>query len=65
MSGNKGGIACRGRHWTMAATFRKVGEFDTSQEKWSQYVDRLRHFFTANAIVNVEEKRLVFLAFIG
>ena len=49
----------------MAATFRKVGEFDTSQEEWSQYVDRLRHFFTVNAIVNVEEKRLVFLAFIG
>ena len=64
-SGDKGGIACLQRHWTMAATLGMVEEFDAVQEERSQYVERLWHFFVANGIDTAEKKRSVFLAVIG
>jgi len=50
-----GGIAL------MAATFGRVEEFDSKKEEWSQYMERLQHFFVANDIVDAEKKRAVFL----
>ena len=47
------------------ATFGKVDEFDPSKEEWSQYVERLTHFFQANEIDEAEKKRAVFLSVIG
>ena len=49
----------------MMAMFGKVDEFDASKEEWSQYVERLTHFFLANGIDEVEKKRAVFLSVIG
>ena len=50
---------------TMAATLGKVEEFDSNREEWSQYVERLGHFFLANGITEEAKKRSVFLAVIG
>ena len=48
----------------MAATFGKIGEFDANKEEWTQYVERLDYFFVANAIIDAEQKRAVFLTVI-
>ena len=49
----------------MAATFGKVEEFDSKKEEWSQYVEKLQHFFVANDIVDAEKKGAVFLSVVG
>ena len=46
-------------------TLGKVEEFDSSKEEWTQYVERLGHFFTANGITDAGKKRAVFLSIIG
>ena len=46
------------------ATFGKVEEFDNARVDWSQYEERLGHFFTANGIIE-EQKRAVLLTVIG
>lgn len=49
----------------MAAILGKVEEFDSKKEEWSQYVERLDHFFAANVIEDAARKRSVFLSVIG
>ena len=48
----------------VATTFGRVEEFDANREEWSQYVERLGHFFEANGINDRDRKRSVFLAVI-
>ena len=45
----------------MAAT-GKIDEFDRDKEDWPQYVERVGHFFVANAIDSAERKQALFLA---
>ena len=40
----------------MAALIGAVGEFDAEKEDWTQYAERLSHFFEANLIVDKERK---------
>ena len=40
----------------MTASIGAIGEFDPAQEQWTQYRERLSHFFTANGIVEGEKK---------
>ena len=47
------------------AVFSKVEEFDGNRENWTQYVERLGHFFDANGITQAEKKRAIFLSVIG
>ena len=42
------------------ATFGKVHEFDANKEEWSQYEERLSHFFLANGIDDAEKKELCY-----
>ena len=49
----------------MAAHFGKIGEFDEKQEEWTQYVERLDHFYAANEIDNTDKKRAILLTIIG
>ena len=49
----------------MAAHFGKIGEFDEKQEEWTQYVERLDHFYAANEIDNADKKRAILLTVIG
>ena len=49
----------------MAVVFSKVGEFDAAKEEWPQYVERLEHFFEANAIEDEGKKRSIFLTVVG
>ncbi len=43
----------------------KIGEFVLSKEDWTQYIERLEHFFVANGIESAEKKRAVLLTVIG
>ena len=46
-------------------TLGRVEEYEHHKEDWPQYVERLSHFFEANAITTPERKRSVFLAVVG
>ena len=47
------------------ATIGRIEEFREDKEEWSQYAERLEHFFAANNITNNDKKRSVFLTVIG
>ena len=49
----------------MATVFGKVDEFDGAKEEWTQYVERLDHFFAANDIADADKKRAVLLSVVG
>ena len=49
----------------MATVFGKVDEFDATKEEWTQYVERLEHFFVANDIADAGKKRAVLLSVVG
>ena len=54
------------RKWNLdAAIFGKVDSYDRELEEWPQYVERLGHFFAANAIDTEDRKRSIFLSAIG
>ena len=37
--------------------FGKIEEFDSKEEEWLQYVERLGHYFVANGVEGNEEKK--------
>lgn len=43
----------------------KVEEFDGNREDWTQYVERLGHFFDTNGIAESDKKRAIFLSVVG
>ena len=47
------------------ATLGKVEEFGGAKEDWSQYVERLGHFFAANGIDDKGRMGAVFLFIVG
>ena len=49
----------------VAAPFSKVEEFDSSCEHWTQYVERLGHFFDVNDIKGADKKQAIFLSMVG
>ncbi len=49
----------------MAALFGRIDEFDEDKEDWSQYVERLGHFFTANGVEDDGKKRSILLSVMG
>ena len=49
----------------MAASIGAIGEFNPAQEQWTQYKERLSHFFTANGIAKGEKKKAVLLTVMG
>ncbi|ETW98899.1 MAG: hypothetical protein ETSY2_42010 [Candidatus Entotheonella gemina] len=42
-----------------------VTPFDATQEEWSEYVERLEHYFTANDITAVAKRRAILLHAVG
>ena len=48
-----------------SSQIRKIGEFIPSREDWTQYVERLEHFFLANDINAADKKLAVLLTVIG
>ena len=42
-----------------------VGVFDSSQEEWNEYAERLMHYFVANDIVAEEKRRAILLTVVG
>ena len=49
----------------MAVLFGNVGEFVPPQEEWTQYEDKISHFFTANGIEDDDKKCAVFLSMVA
>ena len=49
----------------MAAVFRKVHEFDSMKEEWTQYIERLEHFLVASDIADAGKKRAVLMSVVG
>ena len=49
----------------IAQVFGRVQEFDGGREEWTQYVERLGHFFDANGIKDADKKRAIFLSVVG
>ena len=47
------------------ATYGRINEFEESSEEWSQYVDRMGHYFTANEIDDADKQRAIFLPVCG
>ena len=42
-----------------------AGVFDTSREEWSEYAERLGHYFVANDIASEEKRRAILLTAVG
>ena len=49
----------------MAGLIGAVGKFDAEKEEWTQYAERLSHFFEANLIVDEERKKALLLTMMG
>ena len=47
----------------MAGLYGHVGEYVEGEEEWSQYTERVEHFFAANGVT--DDKVSVFLAIVG
>ena len=47
------------------ALFGNVQEYDLEKEEWSQYAERLEHFFLANKVADAERKRAILLSVMG
>ena len=46
------------------ATYGKIDEYDESEE-WTQYVERMDHYFEANEIEEYDKKRSIFFSVLG
>ena len=42
-----------------------AGVFDSSREEWSEYAERLGHYFVANDIASEEKRRAILLTAVG
>ena len=49
----------------MSNLIGKIDEFNGTKEDWTQYVERVDHFFAANEITDDSKKKSAFLAVIG
>lgn len=47
------------------ATFGTIGEFREDEGSWSQYIERMGHYFDANSIVDGGRKRSILLSVCG
>lgn len=47
------------------ASFGRVEPFDSEIETWSQYAERLEHYFLANDVQDAAKKRAIFLTVLG
>ena len=47
------------------ATFGKIEEFDSANEDWPQYEERLSYYFVANGIESPKKNRAVLLTVVG
>ena len=49
----------------MAATHGHPGEFDSNQEDWESYIERLQQYFTANDVRSADKQRAILLSCSG
>ena len=46
------------------ATFGKIDEFNVKDD-WSQYIERLGHYFSANGITDISKQKSILLSVVG
>ena len=49
----------------MAAVHGQLQAFDSNEEDWQSYVERIEQYFAANKITDGDQKRAMLLAFCG
>ena len=49
----------------MSSLLGRIDEFDAAKEEWTQYVERVDHFYAANGIDDAGKKRAALLAGVG
>ena len=49
----------------MAATHGHLGEFDSNQEDWESYIERLQQYFTVNDVQIADKQRAILLSCCG
>ena len=49
----------------MAVLLGRLEDFDKSKEDWTQYAERMGHFFIANDIADAGKNKSVFLAIVA
>ena len=42
-----------------------IGTFDSAQEEWCEYMERLTHYFVASDITSEDKKRAILLTVVG
>ena len=47
------------------ATHGKVGEFDPENDDWELYTERVKFYFEAHGIKNVDKRRAILLTAMG
>ena len=47
------------------ATFGSIGEFKEEDGTWSQYIERMEHYFLANTIADAGKRRAILLSVCG
>lgn len=47
------------------ATYGKIGEFKELEESWTQYIERLEQYFSANDVEDPGKKRAILLSVCG
>ena len=47
------------------ATHRRIEEFNSQQEDWMSYSERLQAYFTANEIESTDKKKAILLSVVG
>lgn len=46
-------------------TYGKLEEFDENKETWTQYTERLGHYFAANDVAEEDRQRAILLSVCG
>ena len=47
------------------ATHGRIGEFNSQQEDWISYSERLQEYYTANEIESADKKKAIVLSMAG
>ena len=47
------------------ASHGSVSQFDSKKEEWTSYVERMRHYFIANDVVDAAKKKSILISSCG
>ena len=65
MSGDEAPAAVGGAHTLVRGHYGVVAQFDSSQEDWIEYIERLENYFVANEVTDEGKRRAILLTAVG